>query len=86
MRIERIELRALRLPLVRFFETSFARVHDRTFVLVQVEQDGASGFGECVAEANPYYSSETTTTAWHIIRDFIAPQVLGRDFAHPREI
>ena len=76
----------MRLPLVRFFETSFARVHDRTFVLVQVEQDGASGFGECVAEANPYYSSETTTTAWHIIRDFIAPLVLGRDFTHPREI
>ena len=76
----------MRLPLVRFFETSFARVHDRTFVLVKVEQDGASGFGECVAEANPYYSSETTTTAWHIIRDFIAPLVLGRDFTHPREI
>jgi O-succinylbenzoate synthase len=86
VRIERIELRALRLPLVRFFETSFSRVHDRTFVLVKVEQDGASGFGECVAEANPYYSSETTTTAWHIIRDFIAPLVLGRDFTHPREI
>jgi O-succinylbenzoate synthase len=86
VRIERIELRALRLPLVRFFETSFARVHDRTFVLVTVEQDGASGFGECVAEANPYYSSETTTTAWHIIRDFVAPLVLGRDFRHPREI
>ena len=76
----------MRLPLVRFFETSFARVHDRTFVLVEVEQDGASGFGECVAEANPYYRSETTTTAWHIIRDFIAPLVLGRDFPHPREI
>jgi O-succinylbenzoate synthase len=86
VRIERIELRALRLPLVRFFETSFARVHDRTFVLVEVNQDGASGFGECVAEANPYYSSETTATAWHIIRDFIAPLVLERDFTHPREI
>ena len=86
MRIERIELRALRLPLVRFFETSFARVHDRTFVLVTVEQDGVSGWGECVAEGNPYYSSETTATAWHIIREFIAPLVLGRDFRHPREI
>ena len=76
----------MRLPLVRFFETSFGRVHDRTFVLVTVEQDGASGFGECVAEANPFYSSETTTTAWYIIRDFIAPLVLGRHFTHPREI
>ena len=86
VRIERIELRLLRLPLVRFFETSFGRIHDRTFLLVRVDGDGLSGLGECVAEANPYYSSETTRTAWHIIAEFIAPLVLGRAVAHPREI
>jgi O-succinylbenzoate synthase len=86
VRIERIELRLLRLPLVRFFETSFGRIHDRTFVLVTVAGDGVEGLGECVAEADPFYSSETTATAWHILRDFIAPLVLGREFAHPREI
>ena len=86
MRIERIELRLLRLPLVRFFETSFGRVHDRLFILVFVEGEGVSGAGECVAEANPYYGSETTATAWHIIEKFIAPLVLGREFAHPTEV
>lgn len=86
MRIERIELRLLRLPLVRFFETSFGRIYDRTFVLVTVTGDGVEGIGECVAEANPFYSSETTATSWHILRDFIAPLVLGREFAHPREL
>jgi o-succinylbenzoate synthase len=86
VRIERIELRLLRLPLVRFFETSFGRIHDRTFVLVRVEGDGVSGLGECVAEADPYYSSETTRTAWHIIAEFVAPLVLGRVFEHPRQI
>ena len=86
MRIERIELRLLRLPLVRFFETSFGRIHERPFILVFVEGEGVTGVGECVAEANPYYGSETTTTAWHIIEQFISPAVLGRDFAHPREI
>ena len=86
VRIERIELRLLRLPLVRFFETSFGRVHERTFVLVQVDGDGVSGLGECVAEADPYYSAETTRTAWHIIADFVAPLVLGRVFDHPRQI
>ena len=59
MRIDRIELRLLRLPLVRFFETSFGRVHERAFLLVTVDGDGASGLGECVADANPYYSAET---------------------------
>ena len=66
MRIERIELRLLRLPLVRFFETSFGRIDDRAFVIVTVEGDGAVGVGECVADDKPFYSSETTQTAWKI--------------------
>jgi O-succinylbenzoate synthase len=86
VRIERIELRLLRLPLVRFFETSFGRVHDRTFVLVSVEENGSIGWGECVADGNPYYSSETTRTGWHIIAEFVAPILLGREFDHPSEI
>jgi O-succinylbenzoate synthase len=86
VRIERLDLRLLRLPLVRFFETSFGRVHDRTFLLVRAEQDGAAGWGECVAESHPYYSAETTRTAWHVISEFIAPLVLGREFDHPSAI
>lgn len=86
MRIERIELRLVRLPLVRFFETSFGRIHDRSFVLVTVQENGTTGVGECVADANPFYSSETTRTAWHIIADFIAPLVLDRAFPHPRDV
>ena len=39
-----------------------------------------------MADAHPYYSAETTRTAWHIIAEFITPLVLGREFAHPREI
>ena len=76
----------MRLPLVRFFETSFGRIHDRPFLLVTVDGDGATGLGECVADANPFYSAETTRTAWHIIADFIAPLVLGRAFGHPRDL
>ena len=86
MLIERIELRLLRLPLVRFFETSFGRIHERPFLLVTVDGEGVTGIGECVADANPFYSSETTATAWHILSEFIAPLVAGREFAHPGEV
>jgi O-succinylbenzoate synthase len=86
VRIERIELRVLRLPLVRFFETSFGRISERVFLLVTVEDEGAIGIGECVADESPFYSAETTATAWHIISRFISPLVLGRRFAHPAEI
>jgi len=86
VKIERLELRLLRLPLVRFFETSFGRSDDRLFILVTAFGDGLEGWGECVAEEAPYYSSETTETAWHIITRFVAPRVLGVEFAHPRDI
>jgi O-succinylbenzoate synthase len=55
-------------------------------VLVTVEENGAIGIGECVADANPFYSAETTRTAWHIIAEFIAPLVVGRTFAHPGDV
>jgi o-succinylbenzoate synthase len=86
VRIERLELRLCRLPLVSFFETSFGRSYDRTFLLARLEGDGHEGWGECVAEANPYYSSETTETAWHIITGFLVPRVLGRHFDHPDQV
>jgi o-succinylbenzoate synthase len=86
VRIERIDLRVVRLPLVRFFETSFGRIDSRTFLVVTVEQDGLRGFAECVADVDPYYSYETTTTARHIITEFVAPLVLGRTFDHPERV
>jgi O-succinylbenzoate synthase len=86
VKIERLELRLLRLPLVHFFETSFGRIDDKHFILVRVDGDGATGYGECVAEQDPYYSSDTNDTVWHIISEFIAPRVLGAEFAHPRDV
>jgi len=86
VKIERLELRLLKLPLVHFFETSFGRVYDKHFILVRADGGGVSGYGECVAERDPYYSAETNDTAWHIIADFIAPRVLGAPFSHPREV
>ncbi|HSL22114.1 MAG TPA: o-succinylbenzoate synthase [Vicinamibacterales bacterium] len=86
MKIDRVDLRLLRLPLAFFFETSFGRSHDRTFILVTLHGDGAEGWGECVAEAGPFYSPETTETAWHVITAFVVPRVIGVPFAHPREI
>ena len=86
MKIERLDVRLLKLPLAHFFETSFGRVYDRTFLLIRLEGDGQVGWGEAVAEANPYYSSETTETAWHIITEFLAQRVVGKTFEHPREV
>ena len=76
----------MKLPLVHFFETSFGRIDDKHFILIRVDGEGATGYGECVAEQDPYYSSETNETAWHIISSFVAPRLLGVEFAHPRDL
>lgn len=86
MKISRLELRLCRMPLVTFFETSFGRSYDRTFLLVRLEGAGHEGWGEAVAEANPYYSSETTETAWHIITAFLAPLLLSAELTDPRQV
>ncbi len=86
MKIDRIELRVLQLPLVQPFETSFGRSLARRFVLVALFGDGACGYGECVADEHPYYSAETTDTAWLMLATYLGPLVLGRTFEHPREI
>jgi O-succinylbenzoate synthase len=81
MRVERVELRHVRLVLVAPFVTSMGVETDEEHIIVRVDADGVTGWGECVAEGTPYYSYETTHTAWHILRDFLVPSVMGRDVA-----
>jgi O-succinylbenzoate synthase len=76
----------VRLPLVRPFETSFGRMAAREFVLVAARQDGVAGWGECVAEVDPYYSSETTASSWQVLSKYLVPAVLGIEIEHPRRL
>jgi O-succinylbenzoate synthase len=86
MRIDRIELREIRMPLVHFFETSFGRTTMRRIVLVRVYGEGLTGWGEVTAGEEPLYSYETPETAWHILRDFLIPWTLGKDWAAPSDV
>ena len=79
MKIDRIVLRQLKMPLVHFFETSFSRTYDRQIVIVEVVSEGLSGWGEITAGENPFYNEEWTESAWLIARDYVAPRLLGRE-------
>jgi O-succinylbenzoate synthase len=79
MKIEQLTLYHLRMPLVAPFETSFGRETDRECILIEVRSEGLTGFGECVASREPGYNYETTGTAWHILKDFITPLILGQE-------
>ena len=85
--ISRIEVRHLRMPLRFRFETSFGATSEKSFLLLQVfTNDGSWGVGECVAEDHPYYLPETNGTVLHVLRDFLAPLILGRSLASPDDV
>lgn len=86
MKIERVTLRQIRMPLVHFFETSFGRTYGRDIVLVEAQGEGASGWGEVTAGENPFYNEEWTDSAWLILRDYAVPRVLGRDLAGAADV
>ncbi len=86
IRLDRITLREIRMPLVHFFETSFGRTTERRIVLVEVQSEGLSGWGEVTCGENPFYNEEWTESAWLILRDYAGPRVLRHDFATAADV
>ena len=86
MTIEQIVLREIRMRLKAPFETSFGVTQDRRILLVEAVVDGVSGWGEVTTVETPSYNSETTDTAWHVISDFIASKLVGKEVRTASEI
>ena len=86
MKIERIVLRQLKMPLKHFFETSFGRTSERDIIIVEVASDGHSGWGEITAGENPFYNEEWTGSAWPLLRDYAIPRVLGRELTSAADV
>lgn len=86
MRLDRIEVRRIHLPLLHPFETSFGRTTEKQFLLLAVSAEGLTGYGECVADADPFYLPETLGTALHILKDFLVPLAFQLDISHPRDV
>ena len=84
--LESVQLREIHLPLVHYFETSFGRTDNRRIILVTVKTRDGVGYGECTAGEQPDYSCETTDTAWHILADFIIPNLLGKELEDARAV
>jgi O-succinylbenzoate synthase len=77
--LDALELRFVRLPLLEPFEVSFGRMESRLLFLLRLEAGKHFGWGECVASEAPLYSYETAGTARHVIRDHLAPAILGEE-------
>lgn len=86
MRIERAVLYAISLPLRHPFETSFGLELEKRCVVLRLDCEGVIGWSECVAMEGPWYSEETTGTAWHILADHMLSRVMGEDIRTGEEL
>jgi o-succinylbenzoate synthase len=73
MKIESIVLRELSMSLINPFTTSFGETRERRVLLVEVRAEGLSGWGECTTGEHPYFSEESTDTAWITILQELVP-------------
>jgi o-succinylbenzoate synthase len=75
VKIDRVELRRVRLPLVSPFRTSFGTESARDILLIEVKGPDSCGWGECVAMSEPLYSPEYVDGAHAVIRDHLLPRL-----------
>lgn len=81
MRIKRIEILELALPMTRAFETSFGRIENKHTVLVRlIDWHGYVGYGESPALQAPMVTYETTDTCFYVLEKFLAPSVIKKEF------
>ncbi len=86
MKIDAIVMREIKMPLVHPFVTSFGKTTDRRILLIEIQSEGFSAWGECVAGEHPYFSDEMIDTAWTITEGELVPRLLGKSLAAGRDV
>ena len=87
MKVDRIILRFVRVPLRFTFQNRWQKIREWTKLIAEVQTaDGAYGYGESTAMETPYYSYETIETNHWAIKKWLAEPLLNCEFEHPREI
>ena len=82
MRIDAITLREVQMPLVRPFETSFGVTRERRILLAEVHSEGLTGWGECTVGERPFFSGESTDSAWCVILQELGPMLAAESPEH----
>lgn len=84
MEIDHFSFKQVELALKAPFRTHQGTVTTRKLIIVEVvDRQGVKGYGEVTAFETPFYTSETLTTAWHVIKDVILPVIDWETIDHP---
>ncbi len=86
MKIDRAELRLIKLNLLRPFETSFGVQTERTIPILTLFAGGLEGYAEGVMEELPLFREEFIGGALPLIQETLLPTILARDIHHPQDL
>jgi len=86
MRLHRLVLHLVELPLADPFAAARERLTARRMLLLEAGVDDVTGWGECAAFETPFYTAETIQTTRYVLREFLYPAVRTVPLAHPADV
>jgi O-succinylbenzoate synthase len=86
MRIDRIELYRVSMPLIYPWRTAYGEDAAIETVLVKMTSDGVTGWGETSPLAAPTYSPEWAAGAFQVLKTWLAPRLVGREVSSGQEL
>jgi o-succinylbenzoate synthase len=85
MKIERVDLILVEIPLVHHFETSYGRMRAIEKLIVKTYTRDLVAYSECVVEPGLGYTAETPETARVVLTRYLLPRVLGQELDGPED-
>jgi L-alanine-DL-glutamate epimerase-like enolase superfamily enzyme len=86
MRIERIDVYWVRVPLAFVWRTSYADQADTDTLVVGMESQGHHAWGESCPPFIPAYSADHTLAAYHTVCEHLAPRLIGQEIGTAQEL
>lgn len=87
MKIKEIKLHQLLMTMKNPFTTSFGTQQKRFVTIVEaIDDEGISGFGECVSGEDPLYSEEFMDATLIALKKYFGPLVINKEISHPDEV
>ena len=86
MLVEKIEIYHVKMELVSPFKTAFGVEEAVEHIIIRIESEGLTGWGECSVFSNPFYTYETTKTAWHILENFLIPTFIDKNITNISQV
>ncbi len=86
MKVERIALTHVRIPLIEPFRISNGEVKEKDGIIVRVYAEGLVGTGEASPMSGSFYSDDTPESVWRVLTESILPAVFAAHAGSVEEV